>query len=159
MTSTIREATAQDMPEIILLLYESDIFHWDALPDHFGNPGEPVRVEHYVKHLLDEENGVMFVAERENAIVGLVQLAAFDQRAGPHPREWPHAKIGDIVVTRESRRSGVGRMLMAAATDWAKARGAAEIELEVWDFNGNARALYESLGYKTTKRTMLRRLD
>ena len=159
MTTTIREATTQDVPAIILLLYESDILHWDARPDHFGNPGEPVRVEDYVEHLLEEENGVILVAERENATVGLIQLATFDQQSGPHPRDRPHAKIGDIVVTREHRRSGVGRMLMAAASDWAKARGATEVELTVWDFNSNAKALYESLGYRTTRRTMLRPLD
>ncbi len=101
-----------------------------------------------------------FVQSRRIAVeVPNVQLAAFDERNGPHPRTWPHAKIGDIVVTREHRRSGVGRMLMAAASDWAKARGAAEIELTVWDFNRDATALYESLGFQATKRTMLRRLD
>ena len=154
MTTSIREATPQDMEALIGLLYESDVLHWNALPDHFGAPGKPVRIEFYVKHLLDEGNGVILVAERNDAILGLVQLAVFDVRSGPHPRKRPHAKIGDLVVTSEHRRSGVGRMLMAAANDWAKARGAAEIELEVWDFNREAAAFYDSLGYQTAKRTL-----
>ena len=144
------------MEALIGLLYESDVLHWNALPDHFGAPGKPIRIEYYVKHLLDEENGVILVAKRNDAILGLVQLAVFDERTGPHPRQQPHAKIGDLVVTGEYSRSGVGRMLMAAANDWAKARGATEIELEVWDFNREATAFYESLGYRTARSTLSR---
>lgn len=154
MSRSIREATSRDMPALVRLLHESNVFHWNALPDHFGDPGEPVRGEKYVKHLLDEENGVILVAEQDSVVVGLVQLAVFDERSGPHPRRRPHAKIGDIVVTAEHRRTGIGRALIAAANDWAEARGAAEIELEVWDFNRDAIGLYESLGYQTTNRTM-----
>ncbi len=50
-------------------------------------------------------------------------------------------------------------MLMAEAHNWANARGATEIELTVWDFNSAATALYESLGYRTTRRIMRRRLE
>ena len=48
---------------------------------------------------------------------------------------------------------------MAAASDWAQAKGAAEIELAVWGFNRDAAALYESLGYQTTRRTMSKSLE
>ena len=142
------------MEALIGLLYESDVLHRSALPDHFDHLGEPARGEAYVNHLLDEANGVLLVAELEGAVVGLVQLAVFDERSGPYRRKRQHAAIGDIVVTSEHRRAGVGRLLMADADDWARVRGAAEIELTVWDFNSNAAALYESLGYETTRRTM-----
>ena len=159
MNCSIREATAQDTDALIGLLYESDILHWNALPDHFDDPGEPARGEDYVNHLLDEENGAILVAELAGVIVGLVQLAVFDDRSGPHRRKRPHAAIGDLVVTSEHRRTGIGRMLMAAAHDWAKARGAAEIELNVWDVNRDAAAFYQSLGYETAQRTMSTLLD
>lgn len=159
MKTSIREATSDDLPTLIELLYESDIFHWNALPGHFEIPGEPARTEDYVNHLLDEENGVILVAERGGQIIGLVQLAFFDERSGPYRRRHPHAAIGDVAVTAEHRRTGVGRLLMAAAHDWAQARGAAEIELTVWDFNEDATALYESLGYQTTRHTMRKLLE
>ena len=154
MTTSIREATSSDMETLIGLFYESDVLHWNALPNHFDDPGEPARGEAFVSHLLGEENGVILVAERASEVVGLVHLAVFDERSGPYRRKHPHAHIGDVVVTSEHRRTGVGRLLMAAAHDWAKARGAAEIELTVWDFNRDATALYESLGYQATRRIM-----
>ena len=141
------------------LLYESDVFHRNALPDHFDHLDEPARAEGYVNHLLDEANGVILVAELEGVVVGLVQVAVFNERSGPYRRKRPHAVIGDLVVASEHRHAGVGRMLMAAAHAWAKARGAAEIELTVWDFNSDATALYKSLGYQTTRRIMSRRLE
>ncbi len=158
MTS-VREATARDMEALIGLLYESDILHWNALPDHFDDPGEPARGQAFVNHLLDEENGVILVAESAGRVIGLIQLAVFDERSGPYRRKHPHAHIGDVVVASDHRRAGVGRLLMAAAHDWAKARGAAEIELNVWQFNRDATALYESLGYQTTQHTMRKLLD
>ncbi len=159
MTISIREATSRDIDALIGLLYELDVLHWEALPGHFDDPGEPARAETFVSHLLSEENGVVLVAELEGEVIGLVQLAVFDERYGPYRRKHPHAHIGDIVVSGEHRRAGVGRMLMDAADGWAKARGAEEIELTVWNFNSNATALYESLGYKTTKRTLLKPLE
>ena len=48
---------------------------------------------------------------------------------------------------------------MAAVHEWARDRGALEIELGVWDFNSDATALYESLGYRSAHRTMSMRLD
>ena len=133
MATSIREATSRDMDAQIGLLYESDVFHRNALPDHFDHLDEPARAEGYVNHLLDEANGVILVAELEAVVVGLVQLAVFDERSGPYRRKHPHAHIGDIVVSGEHRRTGVGRMLLAAADGWAKARGAEEIELTVLD--------------------------
>ena len=159
MATSIREATSNDLPRLIELLYESDILHWNALPDHFDIPGEPARAEDYVNQLLDEENGVILVAERDEVVVGLVQLAVFDERSGPYRRKRPYAAIGDLIVASEHRRAGVGRLLMAAAHDWAQARGADEIELTVWDFNRDATALYESLGYQTTRHIMSKVLE
>ena len=147
------------MDALIGLLYESNVSHRNALPDHFDELVGPVRREDYVNHLLDEANGVILVAELEGVVVGLIQLAVFDERSGPYRRKHPHAHIGDIVVSGEHRRTGVGRMLLAAADGWAKARGAEEIELTVWDFNTDATALYKSLGYQTTWRIMSRRLE
>ena len=59
----------------------------------------------------------------------------------------------------DARVAHDGEQALAAADRWAKANGAQEIELTVWDFNSAATALYESLGYKTTKRSMLKPLS
>jgi ribosomal protein S18 acetylase RimI-like enzyme len=57
-------------------------------------------------------------------------------------------------VREDCRRRGIGRRLVREAERWARARGAEEIELNVWEFNASAQALYERLGYATFSRRM-----
>jgi ribosomal protein S18 acetylase RimI-like enzyme len=54
----------------------------------------------------------------------------------------------DLYVSPQVRRQGVGRALMAHATEFATATGATRIELSTAMDNRPAQALYESLGYE-----------
>lgn len=54
--------------------------------------------------------------------------------------------LEDLFVSDRARRSGLGRALVGAALDRARARGCARIELDVDDDNEPAIALYESMG-------------
>jgi RimJ/RimL family protein N-acetyltransferase len=45
------------------------------------------------------------------------------------------------------RGQGVGRALMSAAIDWARAAGAHKVELQHWPHNESARLLYERMGF------------
>ncbi len=53
---------------------------------------------------------------------------------------------------------GIGRRLMDEAQAWASARGATSIELNVYEFNEDAIAFYERLGYRTLSRKMSKEL-
>ena len=67
--------------------------------------------------------------------------------------------VDDLAVRREWRGRGIGRALLARAEQWAQARQVGAIELNVWEFNAGARALYERLGYATFSRKMGKALD
>ena len=77
------------------------------------------------------------VAVREGAPIGLANLGLRGADA------W----IGGLGVVPGERRRGAGRALMRAVHDEARARGAAQVWLEVIAENTSARALYEELGY------------
>ena len=51
-------------------------------------------------------------------------------------------------VAPEHRRSGVGRALLDAAADWARARGFEVLALEVFETAPGARAFYEAAGFR-----------
>lgn len=55
--------------------------------------------------------------------------------------------LEDLYVVEEARRSGLGRALVEAACERARARGCARIELDVNEANPAALALYESMGF------------
>jgi GNAT superfamily N-acetyltransferase len=67
--------------------------------------------------------------------------------------------VVDLAVVKEAcRRTGVGRALMARAHEWALARGAESVELNVWEFKYDAIEFYRALGYETASRKMSKRL-
>ena len=81
------------------------------------------------------------IAVREGAPIGVANLGLRDADA------W----IGGLGVVPGERRRGTGRALMQAVHDEARARGAAQVWLEVIAENTGARALYEELGYSLVR--------
>ena len=57
----------------------------------------------------------------------------------------------DLFVCEQARRKGVGRQLMQAAQEYARAEGAQRINLETHHTNTRAQHLYETLGYVKDK--------
>jgi ribosomal protein S18 acetylase RimI-like enzyme len=96
---------------------------------------------------LDLDAGL--VAFQDGAPAGLVNLGIRAERG------W----IGGLGVVAEARRQGIGRTLMEAVHDQARARGIREIALEVIEGNDAAFRLYEELGYETTRWLEIASLD
>jgi ribosomal protein S18 acetylase RimI-like enzyme len=88
---------------------------------------------------LDLDAGL--VALQEGEAVGLVNLGVRGERG------W----IGGLGVVASARRHGVGRMLMEAVHEQARARGIRQISLEVIEGNDAALRLYQELGYEVTR--------
>lgn len=58
-----------------------------------------------------------------------------------------HAHIEILTVAESAEGQGVGRALLQAVEDWARARGYAHVTLNVFAVNHRARAIYERNGY------------
>jgi len=159
MDLSIREAHIGDYEELCEIFMEVDTLHGEALPHLFRAPNGPVRTKEYISGVIGDENAALFVAQSEGEIVGLVQVFVRDAPDLPImvPRRW--AAIDTLVVKRGFRRSGIGRALMERAHGWAQNKGATQVELTVWEFNGEAIAFYQELGYQTGSRRMCRALS
>ena len=62
--------------------------------------------------------------------------------------------IDNLVVREKFRRSGIGQSLIKKAHQWALDKGVIQVVLNVWEFNKEAIAFYEKLGYRTASRRM-----
>jgi ribosomal protein S18 acetylase RimI-like enzyme len=65
----------------------------------------------------------------------------------------PDCWLEDLFVEEHARGAGLGRALVEAALDAARARGAARIELDTNETNTAAIALYERLGFSAQSKT------
>lgn len=74
----------------------------------------------------------------------------YDAICGAYVRDDGEAQLIAMYVVPEARGRGLGRALVAAVEDWARAQGHARVFLNVMDGNAAARALYDSCGYEST---------
>ena len=69
-----------------------------------------------------------------------------------HPTTWSMTDtcyLEDLFVAPAARGKRVGRQLIAAVTDAARAKGAASLYWHTEEFNGTARRLYERVAKRT----------
>lgn len=91
-----------------------------------------------------EEPADTLVAEIECELAGYVKLSqATELEASRHV-----LLVAGLAVGPAHQAHGVGRALMEAAINEAKARGARRLTLRVLEPNERARKLYESLGFE-----------
>lgn len=139
---TIRPATAGDREWILAL---APRLH-DFGPPPYRSRGQMDRA---VVASIDEalsgarSDASVYVAESGGKRLGFIHLhGARDFFTGE-----THGHVSDIVVAGEAEGRGVGRALMAAAEDWARAHHYRLLSLHVFDGNARARAFYRQLGY------------
>jgi ribosomal protein S18 acetylase RimI-like enzyme len=95
----------------------------------------------FLTEAFDLDRGASRIAVRDGVRVGAANLGLRGTDA------W----IGGVGVVPEERRHGVGRLLMEAVHDQARARGVERVWLEVIVDNTPAIALYERLGYERVR--------
>lgn len=140
----VREATAEDADALYTLAWELA----DALGDRRPRP-EATQAR--LLELLEEPRAWVLVAEDENGVVGAASL-------------WikPDLAHGDVVVevpmlvvSQNTRRRGIGRLLVEKTQAIATAENATLIELVATRENDVARAFYHSLGFVETEHITL----
>jgi ribosomal protein S18 acetylase RimI-like enzyme len=154
MKINLRKATIDDYKNLFELFDEIDTLHRDNLPHRFQKADGPAREQDYYSELIDNENDGLFVAESDNELVGFAHVIVKDAPAFPILVPRRYAILDSIVVKQGFQNRGIGRMLMDKMHEWAIARGATSIELNVYEFNETAISFYEGLGYQTISRKM-----
>jgi ribosomal protein S18 acetylase RimI-like enzyme len=84
----------------------------------------------------------VLIAERSGVVVGCLHMIETTDFFGRR-----HAHLSVIAVSEEAEGTGVGRVLMDRAEEWARARGLPFLTLNVFAANTRARGLYERAGF------------
>lgn len=97
----------------------------------------------YYKKLSNGSYGHCIIAEENGVIVGYVALAEkiFDYRKSKY------VEVENIGVSPQYRSQGIGTILMKAAEEWAKSRGAARLYVQAFWGNQKAVKYYKENGF------------
>jgi ribosomal protein S18 acetylase RimI-like enzyme len=93
-------------------------------------------------------------ADRDAHVRGACHLQIYDTPAGHSLVPERRGHVETLIVAQRYRRTGCGRALMRAATEWARARGAGQLLLTVWAGNDAAERFYAALGYRTISQVL-----
>jgi ribosomal protein S18 acetylase RimI-like enzyme len=105
-----------------------------------------------LKRLLATENTFLFLAEKDNNLVGMVTLVLVEIPTATR------ALIEDIVVDKSFLGQKIGKKLMAFAIDFAREQGASTVNLTCAPRREAANTLYKKLGF-TLRETNVYKLD
>jgi len=155
---SIRRAVASDAQRLGTLGAMLMRTHYAFDPKRFLAPGAQAAqgYANFLESQLDDEESVVFVAERDMRIIGYVY-------AGLEPMSWkelrgPAAFIHDVMIDEEAQGSGAGTALIDAAIAWARERGAARVMLWTAERNTKAQRLFERTGFRRTMIEMTKEL-
>ncbi|GHO78484.1 GNAT family acetyltransferase [Ktedonobacter sp. SOSP1-85] len=161
-TFSTRPATEADIPQLCPLYWDFHLYHVVGLPDWLRMPDRvEVREQQTgelakgLRDIIQREDAAILMAEQADGIIGFVEVYLREDEVHPLRVAHRYGYVQSLFVTEACRKTGCGRALMQAAHDWARARGAIELQLESWDFAAGPLRFYEKLGYRTVKRQMV----
>ena len=130
-------AAESDIPELCLLL--SELFQQEA---EFQADGE-LQARGLLHILKEPAIGHIFVAKQDGRVVGMLSLLYSVSTALGGRVAW----LEDMVVTAESRASGIGSALLRHALDFARQNGCLRVTLLTDHDNLAAQRFYECQGF------------
>ena len=142
--ATIRIATEQDITRILELYRDMTITTSRAELARLPSPDDCRRV---FAEISDSPGHELVVAEEDGEVIGtLVLLIVPNLSHGALP--W--ALVENMVVDRQHRRSGVGRLLIDYATTRAQGAGCYKIVLSSNKKRPGAHRFYRTVGFEPT---------
>jgi GNAT superfamily N-acetyltransferase len=140
---SIRKASPSDCDRLSDLLTELFFIETDFVIDGTKHAKG-------ISMIIDgDDRSVMFVAEHEGRIVGMVSGQIVISTA----EGAASLLLEDMVVTGEFRRSGIGSALFRELLSWAKDKGAKRIQLVADRENNPALMFYKKQGFRQSRMT------
>lgn len=130
----VRRARAEDLPALRVLLAEL----------HAGDdPWDDDAAEAALDAILADSRRALLLAWEDDLPAGTIDVVVVPNLTrGARP----YAVIENVVVAARHRRRGIGRALMDAAVDHARASGCYKLQLISGGARGEAHRLYEAAG-------------
>ncbi len=116
---------------------------FDGYRCFYGQPSDVEAARQFLSDRIQHQQSVVFMACEGEEGLGFTQLYP----SFTSTRLMPILILNDLYVHPGARRRGIGKALLAAATDHARQIGAARLSLSTAHDNHDAQALYEAEGW------------
>jgi len=162
-TYSIRPAVEADLDRIVDLIAELDLYHQTFEPDlvHQGTP-KPANKAGFATFLGDETVVVLVADTGSGApdnIAGFVRMQIEDRKEN---RVFQARRVGtvhELAVAADHRRRGIGRSLMDAVQEAAKAHNVDYVALSHFAGNEATGRFYDEIGYRPYMRHMVMKVE
>jgi len=132
----VRQAALSDLEQLVPL--------FDGYRKFYQCKSDPAGAHDFLSARFNHGESTLFIAHADNKPAGFAQLyPSFSSAAMKRT-----FILNDLYVHPELRNNSIATRLLAAATAYAQALGAARLTLSTAHSNAAAQALYESLGWK-----------
>ncbi|MEZ9233771.1 GNAT family N-acetyltransferase [Vibrio amylolyticus] len=143
---SISPAKSSELEQLNDLMFELHNEHHLSCPEFFKT-AEEIEQEKSIARYLDDPECIVFVAKAEQKVVGFI-TGHFCELVSTVSKPIQMGSIDELYVTPSYRNRSVAKELWATLHQRFKDYGVTQVFVEVWEFNGPAKSLYEQLGFE-----------
>ncbi len=154
---TVRFAREDELDRVNELRRQVNDLHVAGKPEVF-KPGFCDELRDYIHVIRADPNKAIVVAEANGGVCGFAILNHIVRPENPFMFERNFLDIDEFGVDENVRRQGAASEMIRFIRDYAKEKGYRRLELNMWEFNRDALAFYESADFRTYRRYMEIRL-
>ncbi|MBR6292337.1 MAG: GNAT family N-acetyltransferase [Bacteroidales bacterium] len=148
----IRKATEKDIPQVLELLHQVNMVHYEIRPDLFKPHTTKYSAEELTTLFRDESKPV-FVFD-DGGVQGYAFCQVSEVKDHLLLQDNKMLYIDDICVDEKARGKHVGKALFDHVKEYAQSIGCHHITLNVWEGNEPALRFYQNMGMQVQKTTM-----
>ncbi|HLM61395.1 MAG TPA: GNAT family N-acetyltransferase [Pyrinomonadaceae bacterium] len=143
MKLTFRQATREDLPEIVRMLADDFL---GARRERYETP-LPVSYIKAFEEIVADKNNELIVAETNGEIVGTLQITFTPSISFQGGKR---ATVESVRVDQKYRGQGIGKELMLWAVNRARKENCFAVQLTTNAERKDSHRFYENLGFKDT---------
>ena len=149
----IRFSNENDLDSVNELRKQVSSLHAAGKPEVF-KPEFSQEVRDFLYQIWNDPEQEIVVAEKDCRVCGYAVLHHITRPENPAKWEQNFLEIDEFGVDETCRRQGIATEMISFIREYAAQKGYSHIELNMWEFNKEALAFYEAVGFVTYRRFM-----
>lgn len=149
----IRFVKENELARVNELRKQVNDLHVEGKPEIF-RAGFNDELRDFIYKIWKDPEQKIVVAELNGVVCGFAVLHHIHRPENPFMRERDFMDVDEFCVDKEYRRQGIATKMISFIRNYTKEKGIKRLELNMWEFNQDALAFYEAIGFKTYRRYM-----